>query len=43
MHAKYVPMRDLAHCEADVPFTRQFALTVKQGVFDDIVGSSHEW
>ena len=42
MHAKHVPMRDLARCEADVPFTRQFALTVKQGVFDDIVGSTHE-
>ena len=42
MHAKHVPVRDLARPEAAVPLTRQFALTVKKGVFNDIVGSIHE-
>lgn len=42
MHAKHVPMQDLARPEAAVPLTRQFVLTVKKGVFDDIVGSIHE-
>jgi len=42
MHGKHVPMRDAARYEAAVPLTRQFALTVKRGVFDDIVGIIHE-